>query len=309
MTPPKQHDAYWGLGLEGPDPNAAVQWFATHVWRGRMPNHLVVHYEPQQPKDNWLTQMKVDRIDAVAAHFAADRSESLVVHPSGLVTGRFRFAPDAERARQVLESAPFEVASFDALVPWPGSYRAPSFGRNHFPHGWGCAFKAGGHDRLVSRRWLDFGPWVIHRGDDDLSLVQFHALDASPKTALAQAKPGHRTMGISEEGGFLQRKYVFHTSLSGLYDTAEQMLRIVVVGREVPPIELLDARAAVTQGRLTEDQPLRRIAYVFPKPDEARRHLHSLWLRELECWTVRDGVETRLDTDYRPVPVPPKWAA
>jgi hypothetical protein len=305
--------AYWGLALEGPDPQATVSWFADRVWRGRSPEQLVMSYKPQRAPADWLERMTSGGKDDVAAYFTADRSESLVVHSSGVVTGRFPFRPDLDEARRRLEEAPFEVASFDTLHDeWSTidkKYRPPSFGHRHFPHGWGCAFKGAGHERLVSRRWLAFGPWVLARGSNDLSLVQFHALDASAKEALKQAKPSHKAMGITDEGGFLQRHYVFKTPLAGLYDAAEQTLRIVVLGRDPAPVELRDARAAVKQGALTAAQPLKRVAYVFPKPAEAERHLHALWLRELECWTVVDGIERRLDLEYQPQPIPPAWAA
>jgi hypothetical protein len=303
---------YWGLALQSPDPAAIAAWFAEHAWPGRNPEQLVVHYKPQRPKADWLARMTPDENDDVAAYFTSDRSESLVVHPNGVVKGRFPFEIDIDKARAVLETAPFDIASFDTLHDsWSTidkKYRPPSFGGRHYPHGWGCAFKGAGHERLVSRRWLDFGPWLLHRGADDLSLVQFHALDASAKEALKQAKPGHLTMGISEEGGFLQQPYVFRTALAGLYDPEEQTLKIVVLGREPPPVELRDARAAVKQGALNESQPLKRVAYVFPKPADADRYLHPLWLRELECWTIVDGVEKRLDLDYAPQPEPPAWA-
>ena len=34
-------------------------------------------------------------------------------------------------------------------------YEKTSFGEGHLPHGWASAFKGKGHDRLVSRRWLE----------------------------------------------------------------------------------------------------------------------------------------------------------
>jgi hypothetical protein len=34
---------------------------------------------------------------------------------------------------------------------------------------------------------------------------------------------------------------------------------------------------------------------VFIEEEVARRHLHELWLRELEGWTCIDGNEGRLD--------------
>lgn len=247
----------------------------------------------------------------MAAYFTADRSESLIKYPSGVVAGRFLCEPNIDSALRLLETAPFEVASFDTLhEEWSTiakTYRPPSFSRNHFPHGWGCSFKGAGHERLVSRRWLEFGPWRLIRGEGDLSLIQFHALKAPAKTALAQAKPGHRAMGIHDDGGFLQSPHIFESPLAGLYDAHAQVLRVVVLDREPSPVELLDARAAVKQGALTKDKPLKKVAYVFPRPAEAQRCLRALWLRELECWAVIDGIERRLDLAYQPSPEPPAW--
>jgi hypothetical protein len=271
-----------------------------------------VAYQAMPLTADWLAQFSKPSASTVAAYFTADRSESLIVYPTGVVAASFPFSRDLDAACQFLEEAPFELASFDSLHPdWETideQYSAPSFSRRHFPHGWGCAFKGAGYKNLVSRRWLEFGPWMLKLGRNDLSLVQFHALDASAREALAQAKPGHKTMGIDDEGGFLQRPYVFETTLSGLYSPQEQILRVVVLGRELTPVELLDACAARQQGALTENQPLRQVAYFFPRPNDARRQLHALWLRELECWTVIDGIEQRLDTAYHPSPVLPGWA-
>lgn len=300
--------ASWGLALEGPDPEAALRWFVAHAWAGRLPARWVVDYQDRRPKADWLARTASAK-GVVAAYFAADQSESLICYPSGVVAARFPFTPDLDAALALLERAPFEVASFAALYPWPSTstrYRRPSFSRNHYPHGWGCAFKSAGHDRLVSRRWLPAGPWRLRRGAADVSLVQFHALGVPAKTAWTQARPGHTAMGIADEGGFVQRPYVFG-ALAGLYDAGEQMLRVVVLGRAPRPRELLDARAALKQGALADGKPLKRLAYVFPRPADARRHLHALWLRELECWTVIDGVERRLDTDHQPTPAPPDW--
>jgi hypothetical protein len=303
----------WGLALEGPDPSAIVRWLAERVWPDRIPAELVIGARSLKPKADWAARLlpRAGTKDDAAAYFTAGSpDESLIVHAGRLVKARFPFEPDIDEAKRWLETAPFVVASFESLHDWSAidkRYSAPSFGRRHFPHGWGCAFKGSGHDRLVSRRWLEFGPWRLIRGAGDLSLVQFHAFDAPPRQALAQAKPAHETMGISDEGGFLQNPYVFATKLSGLYDAAERTLRIVVTGRDVPAVEMLDARAAVKQGALTADKPLERVLYVFTKPAEARRHLHALWLRELEVWTIVDGVEQRLDGEYAPEPEPPAW--
>jgi hypothetical protein len=306
-TTPKSR---WGIALEGPDPPALVHWLADRVWSGRLPTELAIGPRSLKPKADWPDRMMPAGTakDDAAAYFGDD--ESVIVHSRRLVKARFLFDFDLDEAQRWLEEMPFEVASFESLHDWSAidSRHVPiSFGRRHFPHGWGCAFKGAGHDRLVSRRWLDFGPWRLRRGAGDLSLVQFHDLGAPPRQALTQAKPAHKTMGIDDEGGYLQKPYVFTSVLSGLYDASEQTLRIVITGRDVPPVEMLDARAAVKQGALSGDRPLRRLLYVFTKPEEAKRHLHGLWLRELECWTIVNGVEQRLDVDYRPQPDPLAW--
>jgi hypothetical protein len=46
---------------------------------------------------------------------------------------------------------------------------------------------------------------------------------------------------------------------------------------------------------------------VFLEEQNAERHLHELWLRELECRAVVGGREVRLDTDYHPAPDKPEW--
>jgi len=159
----------------------------------------------------------------------------------------------------------------------------------------------------VSRRWLDVGPWRVLRGSNDTTLVQFHSLGATPAIALKQAKPAHTSMGIDDSGGYLQEPFVFETKIKGLYDAAHQRLRIVVLGREIPDVELLDACALRQAGTLGTNQPLRQVAYVFPNPKEAERNLPRLWPRELECWTIVDGEERRLDEDYLPATKPPAW--
>jgi hypothetical protein len=302
----------WGLALEGSDPAATLRWIVERIWPDRVPYELTLDARERKLSVGWLDRVLASgaKQDGFAVYFSADRRESLSMHSRRLVKARFPFELDIAAAQRLLEDAPFEVASFESLYDWSEidpRYTPPSFSRSHFRHGWGCAFKGVGHDRLVSRRWVEFGPWRLLRGENDLSLIQFHDLDAPPQVALAQAKPGHTTMGIDDAGGFLQQPYVFETTFSGLYDATEQALRIIVTGRETPAVELRDARAAVKQGALSADRPLKRLLYVFTNPQEAQRTLHALWLRELECWTIVDGVEQRLDDRYTPVPQPPAW--
>jgi hypothetical protein len=190
-------------------------------------------------------------------------------------------------------------------------YRGPGFGDLHWPLGWGCAFQGAGHDRLASRRWLQAGPWRVLRGPNDTTLVQLHDTEADAATALEQAEPGHRRMGITAEGGYLEdRTELEHAEVfeRGLYDASEKRLRVVVHGRPVPASELLEAAELRALRRVDPARPIEHVAYVFMTEGEARAHLDELWLRELECWAVIAGEERRLDLDYTPPPlVVPEW--
>jgi hypothetical protein len=137
---------------------------------------------------------------------------------------------DPRRVCDLLGEVPFTVCSAATIHPeWTGGtlgeeYLAPSFGDMHWRLGWGCLFRGDGHQRLVSRRWLDHGPWQVLRGSGDTSLVLFHDLAADPSTALKQARPGHERMGISPVGGYLQTHFYYSQDLNGLYHAKERKL-------------------------------------------------------------------------------------
>jgi hypothetical protein len=111
-------------------------------------------------------------------------------------------------ALALTEKIPFEICSLGSVFfdEWiEAEYPRWGFGRSHIDHGWGCAFRGAGHDRLVSRRWLDHGPWRVIRRDKDTTFIQFHDLDITdPAEAYEQAKVGYQRMGIDPIGGFIQ---------------------------------------------------------------------------------------------------------
>ena len=193
----------------------------------------------------------------------------------------------------------------DRLQPGPVPVM---FGGAHYALGSFCAFKGDGHANLVSRRWLEHGPWRLVRGRGDVSLVQFHDLAADPAEALAQAAPGHRRMADPEVGGYIAKKFPYETRLEGLHSTRDRKLWITVAEREVAPLEMLTACAARRDQKLGAG-PFDSVAFSYIDEPVARRQVHELWLRELECWTYVKGVETRIDQDHRPpAPEPPAWA-
>jgi hypothetical protein len=216
---------------------------------------------------------------------------------------RFATLPDA---LAILEPLPFETVSLGKIFnagEWNSrTRRLWGFSRSHLVHGWGCAFRGAGHDRLVSRRWLDFGPWRVTRRPNDTTFIQFHDLAITdPDEAYAQAKIGHERMGISQIGGFIQR--IDHEGIAalvqGVYRPGATVEQHAMLG--ACQLRLHHRRTKPIIGRVDT------IAYVFIDRADAEAHLHELWLRELECWYVDERGKHRLDADYRPTPNPPAW--
>jgi hypothetical protein len=216
-------------------------------------------------------------------------------------------AATLDDAIALIEAMPFEVLSLATL--WPDEWAAAgaetaSFGDGHVDHGWACAFRGAGHDRLVSRRWLAHGPWhrVIER-PGDLTIVQFHDLAATPAAAYTQARPGHLWLGRDAESGYLPHDYDFTGDVKGLYLADRKTLEIVVPPGDAIELEQMrDACAIRARHRAAPPKvkPIERIAFVFLDEEDARAHLEDLWLRELECWYAAPEAKHRLDVGYTP---------
>jgi hypothetical protein len=227
--------------------------------------------------------------------------------------------PDAfstpDEALAIIEPLPFEICALGAVFfdEWiKADYKRWGFSRSHISHGWACVFRGPGHDRLVSRRWLDFGPWRVVRRPNDTTFIQFHDLAITDSAEAYQvAKVGHERMGCSEIGGFIQQiEDWMLADVRGLYTARERLLEIVVpAGETVGQGRMTNACTLRLHHRLTRPamDPIERIAYIFLDEADARAHLHELWLRELECWLVDGNGKRRLDLDYHPVPNPPEW--
>lgn len=300
--------------LSGPDLDAIVSGCAAAGFLPDVPPALLkIDQKKQKAGASWRDTL-AGATEKVFARWP-DTGDSLIVNVySGIVKlERPAFALDPGDFVTRLSGVPFHLAAFYGIYEeWTrrGSNEAPepiSFADAHFPHGWGAAFRREGHDRLVSRRWLEHGPWRLHRGGGDTSLIQFHDLDADAATARAQAAPGHRRLGISEVGGFIQSGFPCDRALAKFYEPDHKRLRIPIYGREVSPYEMLVTRATVKEQGLGPEMPLESAVYVFADESEGRAHLHELWLRELDCLTFVDGVMTRLTDDYAPEVPEPDW--
>jgi hypothetical protein len=295
------------LSLSGPDPEGLVRGLARLGLAPEEPDYLLeVDHEKRPGGRDWIDAW-LPRAKSLGA--TSDTGASLTFERSGLVTlSRPEAVVTAPGLFEALASLPFELAVIGQLYRewWDEAYETFSFSDGHIAHGFACAFKGAGHDRLVSRRWLGFGPWRIH-AVGDATWVQFHDLAADPLAALEQARPGWERMGISDTGGFVQSRFVYQDDVGGVYDPTEHKLKVMVPSGEVTQRKMLEIAAARKDPRILRQQRIDRTAFVFLDEANARRHLHELWLRDHECWAITDGEQHRLDDTYQPAPPPPPW--
>lgn len=297
------------LSTTGDDPAGVVRALAKLGLLPTSPDRVEVDYETQEPTTDWLDRWFGKTKRSLKA--MTDDAHTLVYEPSGLVTLRVpNFELDPRRTFGELSTVPFAVAAIGQVHVewWDEDYSTVSFGRGHTAHAFACAFRGAGYDRLVSRRWLDAGPWRRHTiGECDW--IQFHDFGASPAKALEQAQPGWQRMGLSDEGGYLQDPFVYQDDVGGIYDPTERKLKVIVPGtHDVSQRKMLEIAAARRDLLIRKEMPIDRTAFIFIDEDNARRHLHELWLREHECWFVGpDPVQRRLDETYAPPPVEPPW--
>lgn len=243
-------------------------------------------------------------------HWKGRGSLSLLKNKT-VVLNKERLDPDPAGFLNWLSKLPFEIASFETIInEWyypDTTYEAPSFGDGHTPLGWACAFKGDGFKRLVSDRWLNYGPWKQHYGSNGTQLIQFHQLGIDATTATQQAKTGHQLMGITDDGGFIQSNYVYKYSNEGIYEPREKLVKVIVHGKDLPNRQLLDAAAAKHFHVLVNGMPVENLAYVFMDETKAREHLHAIWLHGLDCRAIIAGKETSLTDTYQPVIIKPAW--
>jgi len=214
----------------------------------------------------------------------------------------------------VVESLPFELVSL--ISPHERAWNAAGkqrwgFARTHARHGWACAFRGAGHDRLVSRRWLDFGPWRVIRRPDDTTFIQFHDLAITdPEEAYVQAAPGHQRMGIDAIGGFIQginEDAISDFAARCTFSPSTKTLELPLAPRhELTQNEMLVACSLRIHSR-THGQRIDNLAFVFMDKADAERHLHELWLCEIQVWHMDGRGKHRIDADYHPTPDPPAW--
>jgi hypothetical protein len=304
------------LAIAGADIDGIFHCLAELNLFGRLPAKVRIDGNNSAIKENWINECLDSYDKDIMVYFGNFHNFVSIWNKDIVKLGIENYHIDPQLMLEMLKSIDFELGSFTTIFDeWDTGelgeeYLPPGFADLHWPHGWACAFKGAGHNRLVSRRWLDYGPWRVLRGPNDTTLVQFHDVSdgVDARTALEQARPAHQRMGISRTGGFLQSRYKYGYDLEGLYDAKGRVLKIVVHGREVTQHEMRDACAARHYNVLGPDKPLNNVAFVFMEESVARAHLHELWLRELECRAIIGGQEVLLNTGYNPPPPEkPQW--
>ena len=298
------------MSFSGYDTISILREIVAAQFGGALPVEVRSDQKDRKVSASWIDAWAASARVSVEASFSDDEifGPRVSMEPGKVVK---LDKPETARAidplLEFLAALPFELAVAGRIhSEWRDVYQmrdGASFADGHVMHGLLCAFKGAGHARLVSRRWLEFGPWKLYRLANDTSVVLFHSLAANATTALAQARPGHRRMGISNEGGFLQSNFVFAHGLDGDYDAASRRL-LIDAPAELGPSHMLEACAMRHDQTLGHDRPIEHVGFSFGDRGVAERHVHELWLRELECHVGGD----RLDLDYHADPQPPPWA-
>lgn len=307
------HTADMDISLIGIDLPLLLEQIQKELFAGEPPSSLKVDSERRE-----ITQSQIVYwAETCEKDFRATWAEQgyvLYDRNSVVRLSLFDRKCSSEDVLRLLAPLTWSTASFSSIhkswFDWDIRYVAPDFGWPHWDWGWGCAFKGDGHERLTSRRCLNYGPWRLLRGPHDISLVQFHDLGADDATALEQAKPGHQFLKKFDMGDRQLKDFYFENEelLRGLYLTDERQLRIVIADRPVSEREMLEQRAAVYYGLNDSDKPIDSICYVFILEEQAREHLHALWLHGLQCRTFINAREQRIDDSYQPpASVKPEW--
>jgi hypothetical protein len=219
---------------------------------------------------------------------------------------RTRWDLEPEALLSMIADWPFEACTTTSIAPtwWP-EYRSV--------HGWGFLLKGAGH-RLVSRRIVDRGPWRLLRDDaHDVTLFQFHDLEADADAALEQARPGHALLAPVWQGGhYASQLWAFRGAARSykptFYEPATRTSVVLVQEREVSVEEM--GIAAATRAHQVFPEPVEHVRYVYLDEAMARRQLPALWLRSLEVHAMTANGEQRIDLEYEPPAPPPKpaWA-
>jgi len=268
------------------------------------------------------------------------------IEPSSFRFMQYPWTFQGPTSLQFLASLPFTEASFRMIHREWGSEQALDQALNKgvdevcysldFPPAtWALAFQGEGHKRVVSRRWLERGPWYVQRLDNDTTVIYLFDLLAPFHQALPQLQASHQALDRVSGCGYLELlshsvlpawkqrgftaevifqpeqntvrmevKQDFHFLLEALVDLCVMRL---------PPLDKIFYELDISNHRrdLQDSDVIKHVQCVFFSRELAEKYLYELWVREVECWWVKEnGEEVRLDENYQPPPIKkPDWVA
>jgi hypothetical protein len=274
------------------------------------PTEVEVDHKPRVPSGPWTEVVRdCDDLGLNWGEWAKDASLdwSRKWNHVKLRREAFEFSPESVLA--LIRAWPFEACLTDDV------HSSWFFGSGYRSgHGWAFALRGAGH-RLCSARILDRGPWRILRDEEhDVTMFQFHDLDAPADVALEQARPGHALLTSSWAGGhYVGHPLLFRNGVEAagykpsFYDPGSHTSIVLVQDREVRTKEM--GVAAATRVHQIYPEPVAQVAFVYMDEATARRQLPALWLYGLEVRAMTAQGERRIDLDYEPPPPPelPAW--
>ena len=313
------------LGFRGEDEWALMHAIVDIGLVHGHPSTISYDFEKRTLRPDWLDYYpsQLGRRDDLSVHYS--ETVRLYTSTSGDTPGRavrvrhYDLEVDVGEVLELLPHLPFRIGVGRSIHdPWSapslGLTGAPhaGFGEGNDPHGWAAFFKSDGHDQIAHRRVLEHGPWRTLRADNDVTLVQFHDLDADPETALIQAMPGHHLLGYAEDraGTFFHREtHPIAKAWSGLYDPdSKELIVTVPPGGPVTRKHMLDTawkRFAMNQ---KGEKPVDRVAWVFIDEQDALEHAPQLWLRGFDVRAFAPaGHEYAIDEEYAAAFPKPDW--
>lgn len=276
------------------------------------PSEVGVHGKRLKPvPSDWVT---VDFGDKTLKAEWEDGSYALVSDPDLVRISTRNYLLDVLALMAPLSRVEFEAANFRQIRFWDNpkgpAYKPPDSTIGTIPLGFAVAYRGKGHERPMSRRWLDRGPWRVLRGAHDTTFLQFHDESADTRTSVEQARPCHAQMSDPEQRPLpLRRAFAAgDVPVRGTYVLPERRLVVSVAGRKVSRREMHEAVAARTYQLLGADKPLDNVVYSFADKAELEDALPDLWLYGLEA-RLRDGDGWhRMDDKLAPPPYDkPDW--
>jgi len=285
------------LSIRSKDTYSVVQALLSLPEFKSAPIDLTVDDSESPPLSDWMNHWGYQPVEKLHLNWSKP-PVWLIWERKNLVKCAICVPNTLESIFDLLETMDFQDAVLGSMhEQWSHGdslYLGPILGP-HYRLGLACAFKGTGHDRVLSRRFLEYGPWRLHHRPRDLSIVQFHELHANADAAIEQARFGHERMEL----GHIEDFRSIGDELTGSYVASERLWR-VDVDEELDDSELLEAVYVMRAQPFGPEKTVERVAYVFTNEELAKAHVHEIWIRGFETWVLTGQELKRLDVGYVP---------